>query len=75
MTKKEGIKLTGKIKFYDAIKGYGFIKMEDDKPDYFFHLTNLSPERWRPEANDKVSFTADQNEKGLFAADVTKIDE
>jgi cold shock CspA family protein len=29
----------GEIKFFDYVKGWGFIKREGDKPDVFIHLT------------------------------------
>lgn len=65
---------TGIVKFYNT-RGYGFIKMEDGQPDYFFHSTNLATGYLMPATGDVVSFTVGQNRKGICAVDVKKIDE
>ena len=31
----------GKIKWFDAAKGYGFIKPDDDGPDIFLHVSKV----------------------------------
>ena len=34
-------KFTGRIKFYDDIKGFGFIQPDEDREDLFFHGSAL----------------------------------
>lgn len=66
--------LQGLIKWYNSTKGYGFIKMEDNKPDFFFHITNLLINDWIPEKDDKVKFIPKETEQGKYADDVAKIE-
>lgn len=58
----------GRIKMYNADKGYGFIIGEDGN-DYFFHISKVKSVDM-PETGLKVDFELDRNEKGLFASDV-----
>jgi len=36
------VRLTGKIKFFDEIKNYGFIIIDQDGSDIFVHYDDLS---------------------------------
>lgn len=68
----EEIRLTGKVKFYDVRKGYGFIQVVDDK-DYFFHITGLTHD-WIPKTDDAVIFGIGDNRKGICAVNVDKVE-
>lgn len=37
--------MTGVVKFYDAVKGYGFIEPESGGKDVFFHQSSLQEVR------------------------------
>ena len=60
----------GKVKFYNEQKGFGFITVEADNRDYFVHATGLLD---RITKDDHVQFTLIENEKGLKAINVKKI--
>lgn len=61
---------TGKVKFYNEQKGFGFITVEADNRDYFVHATGLLD---RITKDDYVQFALIENEKGLKAVNVKKI--
>jgi cold shock CspA family protein len=61
----------GTIKFYKHENGYGFIKTED-RTDYFFHISDLIDENYRPRPDDRVRFTVVTAKKGLRASSVSQ---
>jgi len=64
-------KLTGKTKWFDPKKGYGFIT-SDDGQDYFFYHKSINMEGFKTSfQGDVVEFEPSQNEKGPLAVDVT----
>ena len=62
--------MIGKIKFYNEAKGFGQI-VDEDKNEYFFHISKVlnTPEKIYP--NDKVEFVGFETSKGLNAKDIT----
>jgi len=63
----------GKVKWYNAIKGYGFIVSESGE-ELFVHRTGLSEAGARLDAEQKVEFDIRQGEKGLMAVNVKQVD-
>lgn len=63
----------GKVKWYNEIKGFGFIESEDNK-DIFVHRTGLYNPTENLQPNQQVSFDVKQGEKGLLAVNVKAID-
>lgn len=61
--------MKGKVKFFNASKGFGFITGEDGK-DYFVHSTGLIA--GSVIEGDSVTFETEQGEKGLKAVKVAK---
>jgi CspA family cold shock protein len=61
----------GTVKFFNDSKNFGFIAGEDGK-DYFVHRDAIK--KGPITEGDKVTFKAEQGEKGLKAVDVEKIE-
>ena len=62
----------GTVKFFNRMKGYGFINADDGKA-YFVHKTGLK-EGVEIDEGDRVSFKLVEGEKGQKAAEVEKIE-
>ena len=61
--------MTGTIKWYDSLKGYGFIKGNDNK-DYFVHRSSAKGQFYSMEAGQDVEFGIKDSDKGPLAVDV-----
>lgn len=66
----------GKIKWFDAEKGYGFIEPEDGSKDIFVHKNNIENLGYQEGLNDgeEVEFDVEETDKGLSAIDVRRVD-
>lgn len=58
---------TGKVKFFNDAKGYGFIKDAESGEEYFVHVTGLVDEI---REDDDVTYELKEGRKGLNAVDV-----
>ena len=64
---------TGKVKWFNAKKGYGFI-CDEDGADVFVHFSALNMEGFKVlEEGDTVEYEVVDGEKGPQAASVTKL--
>lgn len=64
--------MQGRVKWFNAEKGYGFIE-RDDGPDVFVHYTAIQSEGFRTlNQGDTVEFDIVDGPKGLQAANVVK---
>lgn len=61
---------TGRVKFYDEAKGFGFITVERTNEDVFVHVSGLIDEI---KEDDEVKFRVVESKKGLTAVDVERI--
>ena len=69
MTEKE----TGTVKWFNGMKGYGFIERESGE-DVFVHFSAIVGDGYRNLVEgERVEFVVGQGEKGLQAQDVVKI--
>ena len=65
---------TGKVKWFNDSKGYGFITPDDGSKDVFVHHTAIQTDGFRSlQEGDAVDFEIQEGEKGPAAANVRKI--
>jgi CspA family cold shock protein len=63
---------TGKVKWFNAEKGYGFIVQEDGK-EIFVHFKDIQGGVSALRDNDNVEFDVEEGRKGLQAVNVKKV--
>jgi len=64
---------TGKVKWFDSAKGFGFISGDDGK-DVFVHFTAIVSDGFKNlEEGQSVSFEVVEGQRGPQAANVTLI--
>ncbi|MFQ6088909.1 MAG: cold-shock protein [Candidatus Methanofastidiosia archaeon] len=68
------MKKTGRVKWFDPKKGYGFIELEDGSGDVFVHHSAILGEGFKTlNEGDVVSLDVVEGRKGLQAQDVEKL--
>ena len=65
--------MKGTVKWYDRVKGYGFLQTEDNK-DIVIHRSVLEVSHTELEAGQTVEFVIEQREKGPVAIKVKIVD-
>jgi cold shock protein len=60
----------GTVKFYNAMRGFGFIKVDDSNEELFVHKSEISG---TIRENDAVEFDIQKGQKGLNAVNVRVI--
>ena len=63
--------MKGTVKFYNAVKGFGFIKPSDSGPDIFVHSSGIID---NIQENDEVEYDVEEGKKGLNAVNVKILD-
>jgi CspA family cold shock protein len=63
----------GKIKWYDEVKGYGFIQPEKGK-DVFLHRSSLVNPYADLQPEQEVTYEVQESEKGLVAVNVEVVE-
>ena len=60
---------TGTIKWYDDVKGFGFIEPEDQSKDLFVHQSAIA-DGFDAREGAKVEYESEQSDKGPRATNV-----
>ena len=64
--------MKGKVKWYDATKGYGFI-LSDEGKEIFVHRSGLQNENAGLDNDQEVEFELSEGKKGPIAVDVVAL--
>lgn len=65
--------MTGKVKSFNKVKGYGFI-VSDDNSEVFFHFSDLVMDGFKTiDPESSVQFEVVETERGLQAKEVVKV--
>ena len=63
---------SGKVKWFNPEKGFGFIEQDDGGADVFVHFSAIQGDGYRNlNEGDEVEFDVEQGQKGLQAANVS----
>ena len=60
---------TGKVKFFNREKGFGFVIADDDKKEYFVHKSECH--NYVPNEGDEVQFELIDGKKGKMCGNVS----
>jgi len=64
-------RITGKVKWFNAQKGYGFLVCDEDGKEVFVHYSAISGDGYKTlKEGDKVEFEIAEGDKGLQARNV-----
>ena len=66
-------KSTGSIKFFNAQKGFGFIKPDNGSKELFCHISNFEGDPESLQEGQRVSYKEGEGRKGAEAMEVTII--
>lgn len=67
-------RVKGKVKWFNASKGYGFLERTDGESDIFVHYSAIQGDGFRSlEEGEPVEFSIAKTDKGLQAEDVNKL--
>jgi len=65
---------TGKVKWFNDAKGFGFVTPDDGSKDVFVHFSSIQGDGFKSLAEgDKIEFEVQESDKGPKAANVRKI--
>ena len=63
---------TGKVKFFNETKGFGFIVEDESNTEYFVHISGVEGDELAE--GQSVEFNLEEGRKGMNAVDVKIID-
>ncbi|MGC8757292.1 MAG: cold-shock protein [Caldisericaceae bacterium] len=68
-------RLTGRVKWFNSQKGFGFIVPDDGSKDLFVHYSSIKSDGYKSlREEQKVEYEVEKSDKGDKAVNVTVID-
>ena len=69
-----GVKINGKVKWFNNAKGYGFVNEDGKTEDLFAHYSAIQMDGYKTlKAGQAVSFEIIQGPKGLHAVNIDAV--
>ena len=69
-----GVKINGKVKWFNNAKGYGFINERNKTEDLFAHYSAITMDGYKTlKAGQEVEFEIIQGPKGLHAVNISAV--
>ena len=73
LKKKENkMSISGKVKWFNGTKGYGFIERDDKEKDVFVHSSAAQAANLELNEGDALTFEVEDGEKGPSAVNLQK---
>ncbi|MEJ2238586.1 MAG: cold-shock protein [Gemmatimonadales bacterium] len=70
------MRITGKVKWFNDRKGFGFIERDDGEKDCFVHFSAIQGDGYRSlREGERVEFEVVDGEKGPAAEQVNRLDD
>jgi len=66
--------LEGKIKHYNSARGFGFIQVEDEPQDVFFHIKDFPSWHIKPNEGEQLKFRVVEEQGKFKASDIVRLD-
>lgn len=72
----DGNRLTGTVKWFSRVKGYGFIAPDNGQKDIFVHFSGINGSGYRNlSEGQRVEYTVEDSPKGPQAVEVVPLGE
>ena len=69
---KNKMSISGKLKWFNGTKGYGFIERDDKEKDVFVHSSAAQAANLQLNEGDALTFEVENGEKGPSAVNLQK---
>ena len=71
---EENGRTTGTVQWFSRIKGYGFVRPDEQEEDVFVHFSSIRGDGYRNlDEGQRVEFTVEATDKGPQAVDVVEL--
>ena len=70
--KEDKMSISGKVKWFNGTKGYGFIERDDKEKDVFVHSSAAQEANLQLNEGDALTFEVENGEKGPSAVNLQK---
>ena len=70
--KEDKMSISGKVKWFNGTKGYGFIERDDKEKDVFVHSSAAQAANIELNEGDTLTFEVENGEKGPSAVNLQK---